>query len=184
MLLIGWSKFASQHDQSEALARLGYSFWSRLFKTLDSVIHWINNYPADGEIDFRNSLVRWIVIYPVDSVIQHLNNWGQVCYGRAWTWCSHWSKCQLLQNLMTAINLFLWPYIMGVERRTQKIRKGVAGTLNNAILDSFNFSEMEFYKNNTEVRRKRGDCSPLSPPLNSSMVFVRVSSQKLPTILT
>ena len=26
-------------------------------------------------------LIGWIVIYPVDSVIQHLNNWGQVCYG-------------------------------------------------------------------------------------------------------
>ena len=57
---------------------------------------------------------------------------------------------------------------MGVERRTQKIRKGVAGTLNNSILDSFNFSEMEFYKNNTEVRRKRGDSSPLSPPPKSA----------------
>ena len=57
---------------------------------------------------------------------------------------------------------------MGVERQTQKIRKGVAGTLNNSILDSFNFSEMEFYKNNTEVRRKRGDCSPLGPPPKSA----------------
>ena len=56
---------------------------------------------------------------------------------------------------------------MGVERRTQKIWKGVAETLNNSILDSFNFSEMEFYKNNTEVRRKRGGCSPLSPPPKS-----------------
>ena len=73
---------------------------------------------------------------------------------------------------------------MGVERRTQKIRKGVAGTLNNSILDSLNFSEMEFYKNNTEVQRKRGDCSPLSPLLNLPLVFVKVSSQKLPTILT
>ena len=73
---------------------------------------------------------------------------------------------------------------MDVERRIQKIQKGVAGTLNNCILDSFNLSEMEFYKNNTEVRRKRGGCSPLGPPLNLSMVFVKVSSQKLPTILT
>jgi len=40
---------------------------------------------------------------------------------------------------------------MGVERRIQKIQKEVPGTLNSSILDSFYFSEMEFYKNNTEV---------------------------------
>ena len=73
---------------------------------------------------------------------------------------------------------------MGVERQTQKIRKGVAGTLNNSILDSFNFSEMEFYKNNTEVQRKEVAAAPSAHPLNPSMVFVKVSSQKLPTILT
>ena len=65
---------------------------------------------------------------------------------------------------MTAMNLFLWPYIMGVEMRTQKIRKGVAGTLNNSILDSFNFSEMEFYKNNTEVQRKEVTAAPSAHP--------------------
>ena len=53
---------------------------------------------------------------------------------------------------------------MGVEMRTQKIRKGVAGTLNNSTLDSFNFSEMEFYKNNTEVQRKEVTAAPSAHP--------------------
>ena len=45
-----------------------------------------------------------------------------------------------------AINFFLWPYIMGVRRQIQKIQKGVAGTLNSSILDTFYCSETEFYK--------------------------------------
>ena len=63
---------------------------------------------------------------------------------------------------------------MGVERRTQKIRKGVAGTLNNSILDPFYCSETEFYKNNTKVQRKRGGRGPLGPPLNLPIVSVKV----------
>ena len=44
--------------------------------SLDSVIYWINHYPADSVIDFR-ILIRWIVIYPVDSAIQRSNNLRQ-----------------------------------------------------------------------------------------------------------
>ena len=63
---------------------------------------------------------------------------------------------------------------MGVHRWIQKIQKGVAGTLNSSILGSFYCSEMEFYKNNTEVQRKRGGGDLLSPPLNLPMVSVKV----------
>ena len=43
-------------------------------QTLDSAIHRINHYPADGE---TNCTIHWIEIYPVDSTIQHLKNRGQ-----------------------------------------------------------------------------------------------------------
>ena len=38
-------------------------------------------------------------------------------------------------------------------------------------LDTFDFSETEFYKNNAKFQRKRGACSPLSPPLNLPMLM-------------
>ena len=52
------------------------------------------------------------------------------------------------------------------QGRIQKIQKGVAGTLNSSILDTFYFSETEFYKNNTKSQRERGGHSPLGPPQN------------------
>ena len=48
---------------------------------LDSAIHWINHYPVDSLIDFRNTYPHWIAIYPVDSTIQRLNNRGLVDSG-------------------------------------------------------------------------------------------------------
>ena len=50
---------------------------SLVVQMLDSAIHWINHYPADGTILISVILFRWIVIYPVDSAIQRLNNLGQ-----------------------------------------------------------------------------------------------------------
>ena len=44
---------------------------------LDSAIHWINHYPADGTILTSVILFYWIVIYLVDSAIQYMNNLGQ-----------------------------------------------------------------------------------------------------------
>ena len=38
-----------------------------------------------------------------------------------------------------------------------------------SILDTYYFSVMEFYKNNTKFQRKRGGRGPLSPPLNPPM---------------
>ena len=36
------------------------------------------------------------------------------------------------------------------QGRIQKIQKGVGGTLNSSILDTFYFSKPEFYTNNTK----------------------------------
>lgn len=38
-----------------------------------------------------------------------------------------------------------------------------------SILDTYYFSAMEFYKNNTKFLRKRGGRGPLGPPLNLPM---------------
>ena len=38
-----------------------------------------------------------------------------------------------------------------------------------SILDTYYFSVMEFYKNNTKFQRKRGGRGPLGPPLNPPM---------------
>ena len=40
--------------------------------TLDSAIHWINNYPAD-KIRETNCTIQWKVIYPVDYIFQLSN---------------------------------------------------------------------------------------------------------------
>ena len=40
-------------------------------RKVDSTSHWINYYPLDSAIGFRNTC-------PLDSAIQLLNNWGQV----------------------------------------------------------------------------------------------------------
>ena len=57
---------------------------------------------------------------------------------------------------------------MGVHRWIQKIQKGVDATLNSSILDSFYCSEMEFYKNNTEVQKKKGWRRPSQPTPKSA----------------
>ena len=52
------------------------------------------------------------------------------------------------------------------QGRIQNIQKGVARSLNSSILDTFYFSEAEFYKNNTKFQRKRsGQGPPLKPPM-------------------
>ena len=51
----------------------------------------------------------------------------------------------------------------------QKILKWVAWIINSSILDTYYFSVMEFYKNNTKFQRKRGGRGPLGPPLNPPM---------------
>lgn len=50
-----------------------------------------------------------------------------------------------------------------MQRRIQKSQRGVAGTLNSSILNTFYFSETEFYKNNTNFQRKRSGRGPLGP---------------------
>ena len=57
------------------------------------------------------------------------------------------------------------------QGRIQKIQKGVAGTLYSSILDTFYFSETEFYTNNTKFQRKKGGRGPLGPPLNPPVLF-------------
>ena len=55
-----------------------------------------------------------------------------------------------------------------MQGRIQKSQKGVAGTLNSSILNTFYFSETEFSKNNTNFQRKRSDRGPLYPPASKS----------------
>ena len=55
-----------------------------------------------------------------------------------------------------------------MQGRIQKSQKGVAGTLNSSILNTFYFSETEFYKNNTNFQGKRGSRGPLDPPAPTS----------------
>ena len=50
-----------------------------------------------------------------------------------------------------------------MQRRIQKSQRGVTGTLNSSILNTFYFSETEFYKNNTNFQRKRSGRGPLGP---------------------
>ena len=47
-----------------------------------------------------------------------------------------------------------------MQGRIQKSQKGVAGTLNSSILNTFYFSETEFYKNNTNFQGKRVAAAP------------------------
>ena len=56
--------------------------------------------------------------------------------------------------------------------KSRMIQKGVAGTRNSSILDNFCFSEIEFYKNNTQFQRKRGGCGPHSSLLNPPTPWV------------
>ena len=54
---------------------------------------------------------------------------------------------------------------------SKKVQKGIAGTLNNSILDPFfYFSATEFYKDNTKFQRRRGGRGSLGPPLNQPMI--------------
>ena len=55
-----------------------------------------------------------------------------------------------------------------MQGRIQKSQKGVAGSLNSSILNTFYFSETEFYKNNTNFQRKRVGRGPLGPPAPKS----------------
>ena len=55
------------------------------------------------------------------------------------------------------------------QSRIQKIQKWVAWIINSSILDTFYFSEVEFYKSNTKFQRKRGRRGPLGPSLNRPM---------------
>ena len=57
------------------------------------------------------------------------------------------------------------------QGRIHKIQKGVGGTLNSSILDTFYFSKPEFYTNNTKFERERGGRAPLDPTLNPPMLF-------------
>ena len=45
-------------------------------QTLDSAIHWINQYPAD-KYGKTNYTIHWIEIYSMDSAIHLSNNWAQ-----------------------------------------------------------------------------------------------------------
>ena len=53
----------------------------------------------------------------------------------------------------------------GMQGRTQKIQKGMAGILD---IDTF-LCFRAFYKNNTKFQRKRGGRGPLGQPLNQPL---------------
>ena len=58
------------------------------------------------------------------------------------------------------------------QGRIQNIQKGVARSLNSSILDTFYFSEAEFYKNNTKFQRKRSGQGLIGPLLKPPMEVV------------
>ena len=64
------------------------------------------------------------------------------------------------------------------QGRIQNIQKGVARSLNSSILDTFYFSEAEFYKNNTKFQRKRSGQGLIGPPLKPPMEVVYAKSAR------
>ena len=74
-------------------------------------------------------------------------------------------KINISQQLTSTSTVSILETIVGC------ISAGAAGTLNGSILDTFYFSEMGFYKNNTKFQRKRGGRCPLGPSLNLPMHF-------------
>ena len=75
-----------------------------------------------------------------------------------------------ISTMWDADNFGLFVFMIhGHQGRIKKIQEGAAGTLNSCILDTFYFSETEFYKNNTKFRKKRGGRGPLGPLLNPPM---------------
>ena len=56
----------------------------------------------------------------------------------------------------------------GAELDPENSERPVVGTLNMQLysVDTFYFSEREFYKNDTKFQRNRGVHGPLGPPLN------------------
>ena len=64
------------------------------------------------------------------------------------------------------------------QGRIQNIQKGVARSLNSSILDTFYFSEAEFYKNNTKFQGKRSGQGLIGPSLKPPMEVVYAKSAR------
>lgn len=64
------------------------------------------------------------------------------------------------------------------QGRIQNIQKGVARSLNSSILDTFYFSEAEFYKHNTKFQRKRSGQGLIGPLLKPPMEVVYAKSAR------
>ena len=59
-----------------------------------------------------------------------------------------------------------------MQEQIQKIQKGVAGTFNSSILDTFLFFWVRIIEKYTKFQRKRGGCGPLGPRLNPPMEYI------------